>query len=73
MNPSESNSPQEGVGKYFSSFWNVLELSKVVVCIASIVMYALKTAYVKYSLKDLAAREGILILHILCLSFSGME
>ena len=36
----------------------MLELSKVFVCVGCIVMYAVKTAYVKYSLKDLADREG---------------
>ncbi|XP_068248147.1 uncharacterized protein [Palaemon carinicauda] len=44
--------------EYLKSFWNSLELCKVILSIVAIVMYAMKNAYVKLSLGDIADREG---------------
>ncbi|XP_066966747.1 polycystin-2-like protein 1 [Macrobrachium rosenbergii] len=44
--------------EYLQSFWNSLELCKVILSIVAIVMYAMKNAYVKLTLGDIAAREG---------------
>lgn len=54
-----------------------MELVKVIVSVVAIAMYGLKSAYVHYSLDDLAAREGtmmLLICHVpRCVNFLNLR